>query len=116
MNLEIVGLYAETGDTLPPDGAEDFFVALSVDIGEVGKPGAERFHFIAASSLALRGEVGAKGYTLVRGLILMDRFSVETVHRAVRNLINHTRALMTWDEVVGYFSRYSRYDSEDLTS
>lgn len=44
----------------------------------------------------------------------MERFNLATIHRAIGNLINHARSLENWDDVLKYFNRYARYDSEDL--
>jgi hypothetical protein len=85
-----------------------------VQIGEHGKAGEETFHFIAASPSGLESELGQKGFNLVRGLILLAEFDVATVRRAIDNLLMHSRPLNDWGEIVGFLSRYARYDSEDL--
>ena len=114
MDLVIKEIHSERPGELPLEGAETFAVFLRVEIGERGRAGAESFHFIAASPTGLLSEIGEKGFTLVRGLILMSRFDLTTIHRAIGNLINHARSLEKWDEVVRFFDRYARYDSEDL--
>jgi len=114
MDLVIKELDSELPGELPLEGTEPFAVALRVEIGERDKPGAEVFHFVAASPTGLHTELGDKGFNLMRGLILMERFNLATIHRAIGNLINHTRSLEKWDDVLRFFNRYSRYDSEDL--
>ncbi|HEY0098695.1 MAG TPA: Imm8 family immunity protein, partial [Pyrinomonadaceae bacterium] len=89
-----------------------------VEIGERGKPGGEVFHFIAASPAGIEGEVGSGEFKLLRGYILMARFDWAVVYRSIENIINHARGYRdhNWDEVIEFFSRYGRYDSEDIHS
>ena len=114
MDLVIKAIDSELPGELPLEGNAKFALGLRVEIGERDKEGAESFHFVAASPSGLEAEIGEKGFTLVRGLILMAEFDMATIHRAIGNLINHARALENWDEVVRFFNRYARYDSEDL--
>lgn len=87
---------------------------IRVDIGERDKPGAESFHFVAASLAGLANEVSSGGFKLLRGYILMSDFDIIIVRRSIENLINHARSRETWEEVIAFFNRYGRYDSEDL--
>ena len=114
MDLVINEIESGLPGELPVEGAETFAVHLRVVLGERGKEGAEAFYFIAASPTGLHAEIGKKGFTLMRGLILMDRFSLTTVHRAIDNVINHARSLETWNEIVRFFNRYGVYESEDM--
>jgi hypothetical protein len=114
LDLVIKVISSEWPGELPLAGTETFALGLRVEIGERFKDGAEAFHFIAASPHGLEVEIGKKGFTLMRGLILMQQFDLATIHRAIDNLINHARSLENWHEVVRFLNRYSRYDSEDL--
>lgn len=87
---------------------------MRVEIGEPGREGAESFWFVAASPAGLANKVSDGGYELLRGHILMTAFDMNLVRRAIENLIDQARSRETWDEVVSFFNRYSRYDSEDL--
>ena len=100
MDLAIKQIDSEWPGELPLAGCETFAFGLRVEIGERGKDGVATFHFVAASPSGLEDEIGVKGFTLVRGLILMERFDLATIHRAVGNLIDHARSLENWDEVV----------------
>ena len=115
MDLEIKDIYSDDlgRDELPED-LYNFNIPLRVEIGEKGKEGAEVFHFVAASPLGLQDEVAEREFKLLRGYILMVKFDWRVVHRAVENVINHARSRNSWAEVVEFFNRYSRYDSEDL--
>ena len=115
MNLEIRTIHSADldQDELPED-LYNFNIPFHVEIGEKGKEGAEVFHFVAASPLGLQDEVAEREFKLLRGYIIMVKFDWRVVHRAVENVINHARSRNTWAEVVEFFSRYSRYDSEDL--
>jgi hypothetical protein len=114
VDLVIKQLDSEPPGEWPLPGSETFALGLRVEIGERDKEGAEAFHFVAASPNGLEVEIGQKGFTVMRGLILMERFDLATVHRAIGNLINHARSLENWHEVVRFLNRYARYDSEDL--
>ncbi len=111
MNLEIksICLYDE-----PLPNGEDFSVSMRVEIGELGREGAESFWFVAASPTGLTNEVPDGGYKLLRGYVLMTVFDMNLVRRSIEKLIDQARSRETWAEVVAFFSRYSRYDSEDI--
>ena len=115
MNLEIKDIYSDDlgSDELPED-LYDFHIPLRVEIGERGKEGVDVFHFVAASPLGLQGEVAEREFKLLRGYILMVRFDWSVIHRAIVNIVNHARSRKNWDEIVEFFNRYGRYDSEDL--
>jgi hypothetical protein len=110
MNLEIKDIIVDQW----PEDPYDVSVSFRVDIGEKDKEGAETFHFVAASPQGLQNEVSGPDFKLLRGYVLMTRFDLEVVRRAIQNLINHARHQGSWDEVVAFFSRYGQYDSEDL--
>lgn len=44
----------------------------------------------------------------------MNKFDWDVIYRAIENLINHARSRKDWNEVISYFNRYGRYDSEDM--
>ncbi|HEX9962228.1 MAG TPA: Imm8 family immunity protein [Pyrinomonadaceae bacterium] len=115
MNLEIVAIYSQNlkEDEMPED-LENFSFPIVVELSEKNGFGAEMFHFFVASPAGLQGEVENVGFKHLRGLILMNKFDWKVVRRAIENLINHSRRLKNWKEVVEFWSRYSRYDSEDL--
>ncbi|HEX8250259.1 MAG TPA: Imm8 family immunity protein [Pyrinomonadaceae bacterium] len=115
MNLEIVAIYSQNlkEDEMTQD-LESFNFPIVVELSEKNGFGAEIFHFFVASPSGLQGEVENGGSKHLRGLILMNKFNWKVVHRAIENLINHSRHLKDWKEVVEFWSRYSRYDSEDL--
>ena len=91
-----------------------FIFPIFVEISEKDKPGTVGFHFVAASPLGLQIENVDAGFKIIRGLILMNRFEWKIVHRALENLINHSRHLETWDEIIIFWSRYGVYESEGL--
>ena len=111
MNLEIKSIYLY--DEPLPNG-EDFSVSMRVEIGERGREGAESFWFVAASPASLANDISDGGYKLLRGYILMTAFDMNLVRRSIEKLIDQARTRETWKEVVAFFSRYSRYDSEDI--
>src|SRR5437763_928768 len=115
MDLEIKNLYLDegAGQQFPGD-LYDFNVALGVEIGEKGKQGTELFHFVATSPRSLEDEINEGEFKLLRGYILVEKFDLKVIHRAIENLINHARSRQTWSEVTSFFSRYGIYDSEDL--
>ena len=113
MNLEIKGIYVEDDDQ-PLADSSAFNINLSVEIGEKGKEGSERFHFVAASPGGLASEVSEGEFKLLRGYILMAHFDLDVVRRSIENLIDHARSRENWDEVLAFFNRYGVYDSEDL--
>lgn len=113
MNLEIKGIYLEGVEAERVDPRE-FAVLLRVEVGEMGKAGAEVFHFVAASASGLRREVAGREFKLLRGYILLDEFDTDIVRRALENLINHACSRENWREAVAFLNRYGRYDSEDL--
>ena len=108
MNLEIKDIVF---DPLDIDAG---IVPIRIEIGERVKPGAESFHFTVASSDALAHEIANGDFKLLRGYILMSDFDVNVIRRSIENLINHARSRGTWPEVIAFFNRYGRYDSEDL--
>lgn len=114
MNLEITQIYSADYLSERPDDLEDFVFPLIVEINEKGRPGAEVFHFVAASSAGLAGEVQSGEFLLLRGYILMKQFDWAVIQRAIQNLVNHAQSRQNWNEVIEFFNRYSRYDSEDL--
>jgi len=111
MNLEIKSIYLY--DEPLPNG-EDFSVSMRVEIGERGREGAESFWFVAASPAGLANDVSDGGYKLLRGYILMTAFDMNLVRRSIEKLIDQAQTRETWAEVVAFFSRYGRYDSEDI--
>lgn len=118
MNLEIKNIYSD--DVPPPrlpDDVYDFNVAFRVEIGEKGSERGEIFHFVAASPLGLRRGAREGEFLFLRGYILMARFDWKVVRRAVENIVDHARGYRTtWGEVIEFFSRYGRYDSENRHS
>ncbi|HZT60420.1 MAG TPA: Imm8 family immunity protein [Pyrinomonadaceae bacterium] len=113
MDLEIKHIYSTDFDSYPED-THRFNSSLYVEIGEKGKDGAEAFRFVVASPQGLDLEVTSGEFKLLRGYILMAEFDWKLIYRAIENIINHTRSLTTWNEVIRYFNRYGIYDSEDL--
>jgi len=114
MNLEIKNIQSTDIDQYPED-IYNFVVPLTVEIGEKGKEGAETFHFLVASPQGLRNQATSDhGFSILRGCILMNKFDWDVIYRAIENLINHARSRKDWDEVISYFNRYGRYDSEDM--
>ncbi|HEU4388883.1 MAG TPA: Imm8 family immunity protein [Blastocatellia bacterium] len=83
MDLVIKTIDCAPAEELPPDSSDTFAVSLRIEIGVRGEPGGESFYFLAASPSGLEGQVGEKGFALVRGLILIERFDLEKVRRAV---------------------------------
>jgi hypothetical protein len=115
MNLEIKGIYYdEDADTGSVPASSDFNIPISVEIGEKGREGAERFHFVAISPGALVSEVSEGEFKILRGHILMPRFDLNIVRRSIETLVNHARSRENWGEVLSFFNRYGVYDSEDL--
>jgi hypothetical protein len=113
MNLEIANIYADDYSRERPEDTENFVFPLIVEISEKDKPGSEVFHFVAASPLGLSSAVQSGEFRLLRGYILMQQFDWDVVQRAVQNLVNHAQSRQNWNEVVEFFNRYGRYDSED---
>jgi hypothetical protein len=117
MNLEIKGIYSDQINTEElPEDLYNFNIPLRVEIGEKDKAGSEAFHFVAASASGLESECSGNEFKLLRGYILMERFDWKTVRRSIENIINHARGYSdnNWNEVVDFFSRHARYDSEDI--
>jgi len=114
MNLEIKEIYLDGFPDEPIPDLFEFSVSICVEIGEKGKQGAERFHFVAASPTALNEEVSDGEFKLLRGYILMKKFDLNIVRKSVENLIDHARSRESWNDVVSFFNRYGIYDSEDL--
>jgi hypothetical protein len=119
MNLEIKSIRSDVlapGET--PEDSYNFNIPLRVEIGEKGETGGEVFHFTAASPAGLEGEVGGGEFKLLRGYILMARFDWATARRAFENIIDHARGYRdgSWAEAIEFFSRYGRYDSENIHS
>jgi hypothetical protein len=115
MNLEIKSIsLPDLEEGALPENILEFNFPVMVEIGEKNKPGAEAFHFVVASPLGLRNEVSQGGFKILRGYVLLEQFSWKDIYRALENLVNHSRHLQTWDKVIEYWSRYCRYDSEDL--
>jgi hypothetical protein len=115
MNLEIKDIYsADLEEGALPQNIFDFNFLIMVEIGEKNKVGSEAFHFIIASPSGVTDEISQGGFKILRGYILLEQFDWKVVYRAFENLINHSRHLETWEKVIEYWSRYGRYDSEDL--
>src|SRR4028119_2022840 len=104
MKLEIRAINPVDLEQLPED-AEGFLVPLEVDIGEEGKQGDERFHFVAASASGLQYQVAGRDFQILRGYILMEKFDVAIARRAIQNLLDHARSKKNWDEVIEFLSR-----------
>jgi hypothetical protein len=92
MNLEIKEIYLDgfTDESIPD--LFEFDIPICVEIGEKGKQGAERFHFVVASPTGLKEEVSNGEYKLLRGYILMKKFNLDIVRKSVENLIDHARS------------------------
>jgi hypothetical protein len=120
MKLEIKGIYSLEPHNLSlkqahlPLDTECFHAHLQVDIGVQGLECAERFHFVAASPAGLQHDVNGRDFHLLRGYILMEKYDLAIIRRAIQNLIDHAGSSETWTEAVQLLSRYGRYDSEDL--
>lgn len=112
MKLEIVNVYLSDHSERPED-LTSFVAPLTAEIGIKGKPGAEIFHFVAASPAGLADDVKRGEFHLLRGHILMQQFDWDVVHRAIQNVLNQAGSCRNWDEAIERLSRYSRYDSEN---
>jgi hypothetical protein len=100
-----------------PDDPAEFIIPVLVTIGDKNDPhnGGESFYFAVASPLGLQNEIkGGLGFILLRGYILMDEFDVKKIRRAIENLINHARSRKNWRDVISFFNRYGKYESEDM--
>ncbi len=110
MNIEIKSVFSPDlrEDNLPED-VQTFSVLITVGIGEKGKVGTEIFYFTAASYLGIQNEVKNSEFKFLRGYILLEVFDWKVINRAIENLINHSRHLQNWSEVIAYWNRYGNY-------
>lgn len=114
MKLEISDVYASDFSE-QPENVDTFFVPIIAEINEKGKPGAEIFHFVAASPTGLSTAIPAGESRFVRGLILIHEFDWALIQHTIQNIVNHAQSSQNWAEAIEFLNRYSRYDSEDLS-
>lgn len=110
MNLEIKSIFStDLVENGLPDDLQNFNILITVGIGEKDKDGEEIFYFTAASYLGLQNEIGNSEFKFLRGYILMETFDWKIIRRALENLINHSRHLETWSEIVEFWKQYGNY-------
>jgi hypothetical protein len=111
MNLEIRNIYAADYSREGSKDTDNFF-PLTVEINEKEKPGSEIFHFVAASPLGLSTPFRVGNFVFCADIFRCSNL-IGIVKRAAQTLVNHAQSRQDWNEVVEFFNRYSRYDSED---
>jgi hypothetical protein len=103
-------------DYEPPEPAH-FSLVLAAHIGADDGPGQDLFYVTVCSPSWLAEEAEAqnehgKGFRFLRHHLLVNRWNLELVHRAVEDLCRNTSG-QDWSEVANKLSRYFAWEYED---
>jgi len=85
---------------------------IRVLAGPAGEQGEESFDLNVCTPQWLQGQVARTGPIVGRHLLIVDRWDIELVERAVSDLVAGVEA-DDWDSIAGKLSRIGRWEFED---
>lgn len=117
MHGELRGLYSpDTADltleSFEPEDALHFALLVGAYIGAGSTGGEELFTFTVCSPQWVADQPLAKGFGFQRHVLLLSRWDVGLVQRAIGDLCWRTEGA-TWNEVAVKLSRFGQWEFED---
>ena len=117
MRAELRGLDSPDLPSFPSGGPDDplqFTVMIEASIGVVGQPGVDAFSLMVSSPSDTDPSVTAAGYIWIGRRLVVSRYDVEVIRRAVANLCDGAEG-RNWRELAEFLGRslYCEFDSYD---
>lgn len=117
MRAELRSLHSPDVDggslrSFQPANSEHFALNVTALVGPAGEKGEESFEFRVCSPSWLAQEELPKGFAFLRHTLLVVRWDVGLVERAISDLCMRTEG-ETWGEVAQKLSRFGGWEFED---